>query len=398
MLRVVRLVLAVAITAAAALGVIRLTTPADGGIPRQLAFLRAELESGAAEDAQELFPEGYFFLHALYGLTAVDMGDLSSARWALSHLESDTARAPFAGEMQLQYGVFYRGWVNWLRGGIAALSRDPADLRALEEESAAIAAAFDASPTPYLASYPGQAWPVDSTVAIASLRLHDKLLTPAYDVTVIRWLANVEARLDPATQLIPHTVDPDTGEPTSGAQGTSQSLINRFLPEIDAELAQAQYTRFRTWFLAAPLGLGPTVREYPVGFDGPANVDSGPLVLGTSLSATVVTIGAARLNGDRSLATALSQFGEVAGLPFSTPWTKRYALGAAPIGDAFLAWSKSARPWVAAASSPEAEPPSRFISHWWRLPLLMLFLAIGLTPWLTRAALRRRKVADSAAA
>ncbi|MBU2662699.1 hypothetical protein KOI35_04190 [Actinoplanes bogorensis] len=392
MLRVLRLVLAIAISAAAALGVVRLVTPADGdsGVRRQLAFLRHELESGAAEDAQRLFPEGYFFLYALYGLTAVDASRLDDARWALSRLESDAGRAPFAGDMPLRYGVFYRGWVNWLRGGIASLSRDPADLRALQEDSAAIAAAFDASPTPYLTSYPGQAWPVDSTVAIASLRLHDKVLTPAYDVTVIRWLANVQARLDPATQLMPHIVDADTGSPTSGAQGTSQSLINRFLPEIDADFARQQYTRFRTWFLAAPLGLGPTVREYPVGVDGPANVDSGPLVLGTSLSATVVTIAAARLNGDPSLARGLAQFGEVAGLPVSTPWSKRYAFGAAPIGDAFLAWSKTARPWVAAPP----QPASRVLSRWWQLPLLTLFVAVGLTPWLIGAARRRHRPAS----
>nr|WP_221383076.1 hypothetical protein [Actinoplanes polyasparticus] len=387
------LFVAVVISAAAALAVVRLVAPADGdsGVRRQLAYLRAELDSGAAEDAQQLFPEGYFFSYALYGLASVDAGRLDDARWALSRLESDAGRAPFKGEMPLQYGVFYRGWINWLRGGILSrvpeAARDAAQVRAFDEDSAAIAAAFDASPTPFLASYPGQAWPVDSTVAMASLRLHDKLRTPAYDVTVIRWLANVQARLDPATQLIPHTADADTGEPTSGAQGTSQSIINRFLPEIDPELARQQYTRFRTWFLAAPLGLGPTVREHPVGTDGPSNVDSGPLVLGVSLSATVVTIGAAKVHGDESLADGLARFGEVAGLPVYTPGTKRYAFGAAPVGDAFLAWSKSARPWVAATP----EPPSRVLSRWWQLPLLTLFLAVGLAPWLLAAALRRRR-------
>ncbi|MGK5678278.1 hypothetical protein [Actinoplanes sp. URMC 104] len=396
--KILRLLLAVAISAAAALATVRLVTPADGdpGVRRQLAFLRDRLEAGSAEDAQELFPEGYFFSYALYGLTAVDQRDLAAARWALSHLVSDAGRAPFTGDMPLQYGVFYRGWVNWLRGGILSLqptaSRDPAEVAAFSSDAAAIAAAFDASPTPFLESYPGQAWPVDSTVAIASLRLHDKLLTPAspqFDITVIRWLANVEARLDPATQLIPHTADPSTGSPTSGAQGTSQSLINRFLPEIDPAFARVQYTRFRTWFLSAPLGLGPTVREHPTGVNGPSNVDSGPLVLGTSLSATAVTIGAAKLNGDESLADGLAQFGEVAGLPVSTPWSKRYAFGAAPIGDAFLAWSKSARPWVAEGSPP----PPRVLSTWWRLPLLTLFLAVGAFPWVLAAALRRRRTA-----
>ncbi|MEV4347877.1 hypothetical protein AB0J83_25760 [Actinoplanes sp. NPDC049596] len=388
MLRVVRLVLAVLVSAAALLGAVRLVAPADGdsGVRRQLAFLRQQLESGAAEDAQRQFPEGYFFLYALYGLTAVDLDRVGDARWALARLETDAGRAPFAGDMPLRYGVFYRGWVNWLRGGILTLERDPAELSRFEADSAEIAAAFDASPTPFLASYPGRAWPVDSTVAMASLRLHDKLLTPAYDATVIRWVANVEARLDPATGLMPHTADADTGAPTSGAQGTSQSIIQRFLAEIDPSFARPQYDLFRRWFLAAPLGLGPTVREHPVGTDGPSNVDSGPLVLGVSLSATVVTIGAAKLQGDESLADGLANFGEVAGLAIYTPGTKRYALGAAPIGDAFLAWSKTARLWV----SDDYSSPKRQISVWWRLPLLALFLAAGVAPWLVRAMWRRR--------
>ncbi|SNY56930.1 hypothetical protein [Paractinoplanes atraurantiacus] len=392
MARVVRLVLAMLISAVALTGVVRLVAPADGdsGVRRQLAFLKHELESGAAEEAQTQFPEGFFFMYALYGLTAADLNEIDEARWALEKLESEAGRAPFGGDMSLPYGVFYRGWTNWLRGGILmrqpSAQRDAAELRRFEDDSAAIAAAFDASPTPFLVSYPGRAWPVDSTVAMASLRLHDKLLTPAYDTTVIRWVANVRARLDPATGLMPHTADADTGEPTSGAQGTSQSIMQRFLPEIDPEFARQQYGLFRTEFLSAPLGIGPTVREHPNGTDGPSNVDSGPLVLGVSLSATVVTIGAAKLQGDDSLADGLANFGEVAGLPISTPWTKRYAFGAAPIGDAFLAWSKSARPWV-------FEPPSpskREISHFWRLPLLVFFLALGTAPWLVEAARRRR--------
>ena len=52
-------------------------------------------------------------------------------------------------------------------------------------------------------------------------------------------------------------------------------------------------------FVVSPLGLGPAVREYPRGLDGPGDVDSGPLPLGVSFSATVVTLGAAQVQGDR---------------------------------------------------------------------------------------------------
>ncbi|WP_051115276.1 hypothetical protein, partial [Paractinoplanes globisporus] len=361
MRRVARLTAAVMISVLALIGAVRLVGPAQtpSSVRRQLTFLRSELNDGAAAEAQSQFPEGYFFLYALYGLTAVNLGEADEARWALGFLESAEARAPFAAELSPAYGIFYRGWLNWLRGGILSLEPPGTHDPAFERDSAELAAAFDQSPVPFLPAYPGQAWPVDSTVAIASLSLHDKLSTPRYGATITRWLAGARVNLDPATGLIPHTTDVDTGAPTSGARGSSQSIIERFLPEIDPDFARGQYLAFRSHFLARPLGLGPAIREYPHGTDGPADVDSGPLPLGISLSATVVTLGAARVEGDSSLAAGLANFGEVAGVPIDTWHTRRYALGLLPIGDAFLAWSKSARLLTATPPAATVAPPSR---------------------------------------
>jgi hypothetical protein len=396
---------AVLVGVCALVGTVRLVGPATGGstgepagVRRQLTFLRSALDGGAADDAQRLFPEGYFFLHALYGLSWVELGmrapvteratALREARWALERLDSPAGRAPFSADLAPPYGVFYRGWCNWLRGGVLGLQpagqRDPGQLRRFAEDSAALAAAFDASTSPYLTAYPGQAWPVDSTVAIASLRLHDTLLPARFAGTVQRWLRGVRQRLDPRTGLLPHRVDADTGDPMEVARGSSQSVIQRFLIDIDPAFATEQYLRFRERYVVSPLGLGPAVREYPDGVDGPADVDSGPLPLGVSLSATVVTIGAAQVHADAPLAAALANYGEVAGIPVDTPWTKRYVLGLVPIGDAFLAWSKTARPWV--VPMPSAPPAS--ISWWWRMPLLSLLVGFGAAPWLP-ALLRR---------
>jgi hypothetical protein len=215
---------------------------------------------------------------------------------------------------------------------------------------------------------------------MASLRLHDVLLPARFGPTAERWLAGVRARLDPQTGLLPHRVDPGTGAPAEVARGTSQSMITRFLREIDPAFGRAQYLRFRELFVTRPLGLGPAVREYPRGTDGAGDVDSGPLVFGASLSATVVTIGAARVQGDDGLATALAGYGDLAGLPLSTPWTKRYGFGLVPVGDAFIAWSKASSPWVAR----DSEPPPRALPPWWPLPLVLLLATLGLMPWLGR--------------
>src|SRR5262249_14315391 len=158
----------------------------------------------------------------------------------------------------------------------------------------------------------------------------------------------------------------------------SQSVIQRFLADVDPAFAREQYLRFRELFVVRPLGIGPAVREYPRGTDGPADVDSGPLPLGVSLSATVVTIGAARVEGDDALAGALSSYGELAGVPIDPPPTKRYALGLLPIGDAFLVWARTAEPWVAGP----ADPPAAVIGPLWRIPLTVVLLLVGAAPWL----------------
>src|SRR5262245_52532564 len=180
---------AIVVSLCAVIGAARLNIPAtaDGpageppGVRRQLTFLRQALDDGAAGEAQTLFPEGYFFLHVLYGLTWLELGRrepgtmrataLREARWALARLGAPPGRAPFSPGLVPEYGVFYRGWCNWLRGGLLTLGSDAAELRRFEEDSAALAEAFDASRSPYLEAYPGQSWPVDSTVAVASLRL-----------------------------------------------------------------------------------------------------------------------------------------------------------------------------------------------------------------------------------
>jgi hypothetical protein len=220
-------------------------------------------------------------------------------------------------------------------------------------------------------------------VAIASLALHDKLTTPRYGPTIARWLSGVRTRLDPATGLLPHTADLETGAPTSGARGSSRSVIQRFLPEIDPDFTRSQYLTFRSRFLAWPLGLGPAIREYPHGTTGPADVDSGPLPLGISLSTTVETLGAARVQRDESLAAGLANFGDLAGIPLDTWRTRRYAFGAVLIGDAFLDWSKSARPLA------ESPPPS-VLSWWWRLPLLTVLLLLAVALWAPAIIHRRR--------
>ncbi len=371
-----------------------------GDVVPQLRYLRAALDGGAGAEMQALFPEGDFFTHALYGLSWVQVGRhpttpavlqataQAEARWAATYLASSAGRAPFTAGLDPSYGVFYAGWSLWLRGGILQLTapaaRDAATVTAYEADCAALAAAFDRSPTPFLAAYPGQAWPVDSTVAIAALRLHDAVSAPRYSATVARWRAAAQAHRDPATGLLPQRVDPTDGRPLDTPRASSSSMIVRFLDEIDPAWGAEYYAAFRRQFVTTVIGL-PGVREYAPGDGRAGDVDSGPLIAGVSLSAGAVTLGAALAHGDSALADPLLHMGEFAGLPLAWGGTKRYAFGLLPVGDAFLVWSKTARPWI--APLPPATYPA-VVADWWRWPLHLSALALTGLLWLP---LRRRR-------
>jgi len=239
----------------------------------------------------------------------------------------------------------------------------------------------------FLEGYPGQYWPCDTVVEVASLATAGVLLHQS------DWLATVRAWRDqvagptspggPGLGLLPHRVD-RTGAALEGPRGSSQSIIQAFWPTVasalDEEPDQRSWEQFRASFVVREAGLV-GVREYPQGTTGAGDVDSGPLPLGVSLSASAVTLAAARANGDAVLAADLSREAELLGLPVSGAGVRRYALGVVPVGDAFLAWART-RP-LADSGTATVEPAPR---PWWPLYLGGCLLPAAL---LTALALRR---------
>lgn len=347
-------------------------------VPDQLRFVRGALDRGAGTEMQTLFPEGYFFSYVLYGLAWVDLGQslapndplrrtaISEARWAAEQLNTPAGLAPFSPALDPPFGVFAIGWRAWLQGGLLKLlapEQRPAELvEQVVIDCGLLDAAFSRSATPFLSAYPNQAWPVDSVVAVAALRRCDTLFGVQHAPTVERWLSQAKTLLDPATGLLPHRVDPLTGQAIDGARGSSQSIIQRFLPAINTAWGLEQYQRFRELFVTTILGV-PGIREYPIGQEGLGDVDSGPLLFGVSLSASAVTLGAARAWGDTTLAEPLRQTGEWLGMPIDWSGERRYAFGLVPVGDAFLVWSKTAPLWPATTNAPHF---AAVVPTWWR--------------------------------
>jgi hypothetical protein len=365
----------------------------DRLVPGQVAFLRQALATGAGERMQGLFPEGFFFTHALTGLAAASTagdGDPVAAQVVeqeLAALDSDAGRAPFGTDLAPAHGAFWSGWSLLLAVELARLRPGVDPTTSVRSRAAPLVAAYAASPTGFLESYPGQRWPVDNVVAVAALARADRRVgVPGAADAVRTWTARSARARDPVTGLLPHRLDGDAGSVTSAepARGTSASLITLFEPDIDAELGQRDYRAFVRRFVVRRLGWVATV-EYGDAGDGPADVDSGPLVLGVSLSATVLTLGAARRSGDERLALELEREAELFGVPWQWDGRRRYAGGLLPVGDAFLAFARAVQPPGGGTGQPQTGAPDAL---WW---LWAAGLALtGLAPWVTIAGRRLR--------
>ena len=327
----------------------------------QLHYLEGRAHAGLGEDMQQLFPEGSAFTSALYGLAWCGLaqrlekddpllGHASmEAHWALSQLDRPEEQGRFPVSAEPKFGVFYCGWRDLLLGSIIELgSADTVELFAFDRNSAALSDAFARSTSPYLESYIGMAWPADATVAMASLALHQRLRGGAHQQVIERWVSQVRDRLD-ANGSMPHAWDPYHDRSLTDARGSSQALINTFLPVINEALAQEQFGRFQEAFFMERLGV-PAVSEYPKGTFGWGDVDSGPLILGAGPAATIVGSAACRMNGDvfhaQEFAASVHGFGFVTGVE-----SKRYLFGALPIADLFIAWGRS-MPSVQATDAP----------------------------------------------
>jgi hypothetical protein len=345
---------------------------------------------------QQLFPEGYFFSHVLYGMAWVNVGLLTGEAdvksraiaegdWTLKVLDGAEARAPFLRDTQVPNGVFYLGWVNRLRGGWLLLhappARPPTELARFSRDSAALARAFETHRLPNLEAYPGQTWHCDNVMALASLAVHDAVAGSNYKQTLVkRWLGANASDLDAKTGVLPHQIDAHTGAALIGPRASTQVYMHALLPELDAAFASEQYARYRGVFVVPVLGFLP-VLEYPRGTQGEGDVDTGPLVFGIGPSATVVSIAAARANNDQDLYARTVALSEAFGFPATRGEERAYAFGQIIIADAFLAWGKSLTPWSPVNATPPArEPPTgwRLVPHavsvLLALPAVVLFV------------------------
>jgi hypothetical protein len=151
----------------------------------QLKYLKFQLhEKHAATEMQGLFPEGFVFTTALYGLAWADFAEnlnkksplfqeaIDEIKWSIEQVQSEVGKANFDPNLPLKYGAYYTGWATYLMGKYLVLNpNDGIIAHIFNENCQYIKSAILDTKSPYLESYIGLAWPADNIMCLASLSL-----------------------------------------------------------------------------------------------------------------------------------------------------------------------------------------------------------------------------------
>ncbi len=355
-------------------------------------------EEQALDRMAATYPEGACFLATLYGLTWANVAEYSHddseiveramvcVREALALQESPAATTPFS-DTEVRRGVFWLGQRNLLLGRylelVAADERDAELEQEFHRNSADLATAISASPIAHLTTYPQVCWPTDNIAALVSLAAHDRLYGARYADVRRTWRAWTEAHVDPLLGLPPARIDVASGAAVEPPRGCATAWTLALLPEIAPDLSQLLYRRFREQLGIQRFGYR-VFREYPEGYSGTADVDSGPIIWNAGVAATGIGFAAARANGDLRTASDIYTLAVLIGLPIARPCGERRCLthlfGRTTMGDAFLAYGLS----LPVSAQHLSETPAwlqRFFARWMvHVPLvaLLVFLVVRL--------------------
>ncbi|MDO9017235.1 MAG: hypothetical protein Q8S73_08190 [Deltaproteobacteria bacterium] len=239
-------------------------------------------------------------------------------------------------------GHAYLGYVALALGALRAV--DPATARAALHDRIvdSLARRLARSPSGALETYPGESYPCDLAAVVGAIGQHARLTGVDRRALLSRMSAVYRARwIDPATGYLTQTVDPATGAPTSPGRGSGTALSSYFLSFADPALARALGVAVARTGTRTLAGFG-GVLEYAPGSSGHGDIDSGPVVLGVSVSATGFALASARQLGDRDRFVALYRTASLFGVPVARGEGRGFVAGG-PIGNAILLAMLTAR-------------------------------------------------------
>lgn len=198
-----------------------------------------------------------------------------------------------------------------------------------------LARRIGASPQGLIETYPNEIYVADNVVVMAGIAQYDACVGEPLHAELIR---------DWVEKLRTNWVDPHTGvlvfAPGQPSRGSGAAWNSFYLPFIDEALAAEQSREMWATFGDAALGgwlVG--IREWPEGEGGGGDVDSGPLIMGISPSATGFALGDLTLRGVER--KGVLRIAELTGITLGG----RYVT-APLVGDAIVLAARTATRWA----------------------------------------------------
>lgn len=200
------------------------------------------------------------------------------------------------------------------------------------------------SPHLVLESYPNECWIFDHCVALAAIRLADRLDGSDHSPLIREWLAMAKQKLVHAESGLLVSSFNANGQPLDGPEGSSIWIVSHCLQILDADFARDQYERARRQLGEITLGFG-YAHEWPASWDGPADIDSGPIIPGFKISAGssgTAFVGASAF-GDEQFLSALAATLDFAAFPSRRNGALKYC-ASNQVGDATLLYAATLGP------------------------------------------------------
>lgn len=186
--------------------------------------------------------------------------------------------------MKPERSLFLDGEIALMLASRRMVEEKPEYKTLLKERVDVITERLQNSPHFIIESYPDECWMFDHCVALDAMKMADYLDGTDHSKLIHDWIAMAKRKLvDGESGLLLSSFTTDD-EPLGGPQGSSLWMVSHCLQILDPDFARDQYQRTRNQLGKITLGFG-YAHEWPATWNGPANIDSGPIVPVFNISA-----------------------------------------------------------------------------------------------------------------
>jgi hypothetical protein len=180
--------------------------------------------------------------------------------------------------------LFIDGEVALMMAARRMLQEEPAYQEPMRGRLSAIEQRWRANAVMAAESYPDECWTFDHAVALAAMKMADRLDGTDHSALCQKWISLAKQKLlDKQTGLLVSSFQTD-GTPLDGPEGSTIWMVVHCLQAVDGPFARDQYQRARKELGRILLGFGYGT-EWPASWRGPHDIDSGMVIPGLEVSA-----------------------------------------------------------------------------------------------------------------